>query len=166
MIAQRPALELRTADDAAARRDLRRQVGLLERELSDHACSVWPRADLPARPVTGGPAALLSVGELEALRDGLAARLAEARRDLDERLEAEEDKRALMEAALADPAAHRWVRVSHRDIGEPGCRDWHVRPRLGLLGMLAGWWRVVVSSGCPLQRGGCTAPSRRSSSSS
>jgi hypothetical protein len=166
MIAQRPAFELRTADEAAARRDLRRQVGLLERELSDHACSAWPRSDLPARGVTGGPAALLSVGELEALRDGLAARLAEARRDLAERLEAEEDKRALMEAALADPAAHRWVRVSHRDIGEPGCRDWHVRPRLGLLGMLAGWWRVVVSSGCPLQRGGCTAPSRRSSSSS
>jgi hypothetical protein len=166
MIAQRPAFELRTADEAAARRDLRRQVGLLERELSDHACSVWPRADLPLRPVAGGSAALLTVGELEALRDALAARLAEARRDLAERLEAEEESRALMEAALADPAAYPWVRVSHRDIGEPGCRDWHVRPRLGLLGMLAGWWRVVVSSGCPLQRGGCIAPSRRSRSSS
>jgi hypothetical protein len=100
------------------------------------------------------------MGELEVLRDALARRLAAARRELAERLEAEEASRLLMEAALADPAAHRWVRVSHRDIGEPGCRDWHVRPRLGLLGMLAGWWRVVVSSGCPLQRGGCAAPSR------
>jgi hypothetical protein len=25
-----------------------------------------------------------------------------------------------------------------------------VRPRLGLIGMLMGWWRVVISSGCPL----------------
>jgi hypothetical protein len=166
MIAQRPVSDLRTADEVAARSDLRRQVARLERELTDHACSVWPRVDPPSRTVAGGPAALLSVGELEKLRDALAARLAEARRDLAERLEVEEGNRALMEAALADPAAHRWVRVSHRDIGEPGCRDWHVRPRLGLLGMLAGWWRVVVSSGCPLQRGGCTAPSRRSPSSS
>ncbi|MBN1771681.1 MAG: hypothetical protein JXB32_10495 [Deltaproteobacteria bacterium] len=166
MIAQRPLPALRTAGEAAARRDLRRQVAQLERELTGHACSVWPRADLPVPPVPGGAPALLDVGELEALRDALAGRLAEARRDLAERLEAEERSRVLMEAALADPAAHRWVRVSHHDIGEPGCRDWHVRPRLGLIGMLAGWWRVVVSSGCPLQRGGCTAPSRRSQYSS
>ena len=38
---------------------------------------------------------------------------------------------------LLDPAAHKWKRVSHEDIGEPGCRHWHVRPRMGLLGMLA-----------------------------
>jgi hypothetical protein len=25
-----------------------------------------------------------------------------------------------------------------------------VRPRLGLIGMLAGWWHVKLSSGCPL----------------
>jgi hypothetical protein len=165
MIAQRPIPELRTVDAAAARRDLRRQVALLEGELCAHACSVWPRAGLDERPVGGGAAAVLSVGELEELRDALARRLSDARRELAERLAAEEESRTLMEAALADPAAHRWVRVSHRDIGEPGCRDWHVRPRLGLLGMLAGWWRVVVSSGCPLQRGGCIAPSRRSWSS-
>ena len=51
---------------------------------------------------------------------------------------------------LLDPARHRFARVTNADVGEPGCRDWHVRPRFGLLGMLAGWWRVVVSSGCPL----------------
>jgi hypothetical protein len=39
--------------------------------------------------------------------------------------------------------------VSTEDIGEPGCRHWHVRPRAGVLGMLMRWWRVVVSSGCP-----------------
>jgi hypothetical protein len=42
------------------------------------------------------------------------------------------------------------VRVSHEDIGEPGCRHWHVRPRWSFIGMLMGWWRVVISSGCPL----------------
>jgi hypothetical protein len=25
-----------------------------------------------------------------------------------------------------------------------------VRPRLGLIGMLCGWWQVKLSSGCPL----------------
>jgi hypothetical protein len=51
---------------------------------------------------------------------------------------------------LLDPGAHRWVRVSNADIGEPGCKTWHVVPRLGLVGMLAGWWHVKISSGCPL----------------
>jgi hypothetical protein len=51
---------------------------------------------------------------------------------------------------LADPAAHRWERVTREDLGEPGCGGWHVRPRAGLLGMLAGWWEVKLSSGCPL----------------
>jgi hypothetical protein len=53
----------------------------------------------------------------------------------------------------ADPAAHKFVRVSNEDIGEPGCRHWHSRPRWGVLGMLLGWWRVKVSSGCPLAKG-------------
>ena len=45
---------------------------------------------------------------------------------------------------------YRWVRVVNEDIGEPGCKHWHVRPRWGVLGMLMNWWRVVISSGCPL----------------
>jgi hypothetical protein len=55
-----------------------------------------------------------------------------------------------MEEMLLEPEKHKWVRVTHEDIGEPGCRDWHVRPRWGFLGMFLNWWRVVVSSGCPL----------------
>jgi hypothetical protein len=51
---------------------------------------------------------------------------------------------------LAEPAAHPWVYISRHDVGEPGCGGWHSRPRLGPLGMLMGWWRVKVSSGCPL----------------
>jgi hypothetical protein len=42
------------------------------------------------------------------------------------------------------------VRVANRDLGESGCGVWHVRPRLGLIGMLMGWWQVKLSSGCPL----------------
>jgi hypothetical protein len=42
------------------------------------------------------------------------------------------------------------VKISRHDIGEPGCGGWHSQPRLGPLGMLMGWWRVKVSSGCPL----------------
>jgi hypothetical protein len=59
----------------------------------------------------------------------------------------------LLGLAALEPERHRFARVTNEAIGEPGCRDWHVRPRFGLLGMLAGWWRVVVSSGCPLPQG-------------
>ena len=48
-----------------------------------------------------------------------------------------------------DSFAHRFERVTRADLGEPGCGAWHVRPRMGLLGMLAGWWEVKLSSGCP-----------------
>ena len=62
----------------------------------------------------------------------------------------EEQNRELIEQMTADPSEYKWVRVSNEDIGEPGCRHWHSRPRWGILGMLMGWWRVKVSSGCPL----------------
>ena len=53
----------------------------------------------------------------------------------------------------ADPASHKWVRVYNEDIGEPGCKNWHANPKWGVLGMLLGWWRVKISSGCPLAEG-------------
>ncbi len=61
--------------------------------------------------------------------------------------------RVLLERMLLAPGRHRFVRVSQQDIGEPGCGVWQVRPRLGLIGMLMGWWQVKLSSGCPLARG-------------
>ena len=51
---------------------------------------------------------------------------------------------------LAKPADFKWLRISRADVGQPGCGSWHSRPRFGLLGMLMGWWRVKISSGCPL----------------
>ena len=80
------------------------------------------------------------------------------RRELGERLAAEEQQPAPDGGDAGRPGgASAGCASRTRDIGEPGCRDWHVRPRFGLLGMLAGWWRVVVSSGCPLQPEGCSA---------
>jgi hypothetical protein len=103
-------------------------------------------------PSRGGPR-LLSLGELERVRDQLAERLEANRRELSERTWAEEQNRRLIEEMLLEPEKHRWVRVGNADIGETGCKHWHVRPRLGLIGMLMGWWRVCISSGCPLAMG-------------
>lgn len=137
-------------DDAPARRALRTQIARLEAELAGLEASAWPRG-LGQAPLGGGAGArLLGLGELEALRDALAARAADARHELAVRAEAEEAARLHLEQMLLDPAAHRFAIVRHADLGQPGCRQWHCRPRMGLLGMLMGWWRVVVSSGCPL----------------
>ena len=67
-----------------------------------------------------------------------------------ERGERQAAARALLQRMLDEPRRHRFVRVANRELGEPGCGVWHVRPRLGLIGMLAGWWQVKLSSGCPL----------------
>jgi len=137
-------------DERAARRSMLDQVARLEDELSGLFVSAWPRKlSEPSVPAGGGPR-LLTLQQLEILRDDLARRLDEGRRALAERTLVEESHRVRIEEMLLDPAAHRWVRVSNADIGEPGCKHWHVRPRGGILGMFASWWRVVISSGCPL----------------
>jgi hypothetical protein len=138
-------------DERAARRSLLDQIASLERDTADLFCSSWPRNGVipVACSARSGGAAMRSLAELERLRDELADRLAAGHRALAERAEAEELSRRLLEEMLLDPKSHAWIRVSHEDIGEPGCRHWHVRPRAGLLGMFARWWRVVVSSGCP-----------------
>ena len=134
---------LAPADERAARDALRAQIARLDAE----AGAMDPPLRLPGAP-SDGPR-LLGVAELERERDRLAAALREARRQRERIGERQEEMRALREEALLDPAAHAYVRVSNADVGEPGCHDWHVRPRFGLLGALMRWWRVVVSSGCP-----------------
>jgi hypothetical protein len=137
-------------DEHAARRSLLGQVARLERELAQLFCSTWPRQGFDWQvPAHGGPR-ILSLAELEALRDDLAGRVSRTRRSLSDRTYVEEQNRRLIEEMLLAPERHRWVRVRNEDIGEPGCKSWQVRPRLGLLGMVLNWWRVVVSSGCPL----------------
>ena len=113
-------------------------------------CSIWPRKGFSVGVAGRGGPRLLSLAELEELRDELAAVVQHARRALSDRTYSEEQYRRLIEEMLLDPAAHKWVRVRNEDIGEPGCKNWHVRPRWSFIGMLMGWWRVVISSGCPL----------------
>lgn len=137
-------------DERSARADLRRQIGRLERELAGLFATAFGHVEIDCRvtPPAAGPR-LLGLGELEEVRDGLAARVAEARGAIAARRELEAGNRALLERMLAEPAEFKWVRISRADVGEPGCGHWHSRPRLGPLGMLMGWWRVKVSSGCP-----------------
>ena len=147
-----PLSPLRTGrdfDEAAARRSLRQQIAKLERELAATFASAYPRRGLDWRVgSTGGPR-VLGVGELEETRDALAARVEDARRSLRDRAYVERKNVERIEEMLAEPARFKWMRISNADIGEPGCKYWHSRPRLGLIGMLMGWWRVKISSGCP-----------------
>jgi hypothetical protein len=140
-----------STDDAAARRTLRDQIARLEDELGAL------ETPMPAPVEHGRGAALLSLADLERARDALADRAAARRRELDAEGLRQEEARRAREELLLDPVRHRFARVTNAEVGECGCRDWHVRPRFGLLGMLAGWWRVVISSGCPLP-GGASAP--------
>jgi hypothetical protein len=140
-------------DERAARRSLLDQIARLESDLAQLFCAAYPRTGFAWGARSRGGPRLLSLGELERVRDDLAERLAENRRLLSERTLAEERNRCLIEEMLLEPEQHRFERVSNADIGEPGCKHWHVQPRWGLLGMLLGWWRVRISSGCPLAEG-------------
>ena len=148
-------------DERAARRSLREQIAKLERELGDVLVSAYPRVGIDVAVRIGGGPRLLSLGELEHVRDALAERLRAARAALAERTAIEEENRRLIERMMLAPARYKFVRVSREDIGERGCGHWEVRPRLGLVGMLAGWWHVKVSSGCPLARGPWRSPRPR-----
>jgi hypothetical protein len=155
-----PAVTL--VDERAARRSLRDQIARLDHELVTVATSAYPKLPLPEPPASFAGPRMLSLGELEQQRDELAgrvARLREQRRALADR---QAGKRLLVERMLLDPGHYKWVRVTNADIGEPGCKTWHAKPRLGLVGMLAGWWHVKVSSGCPLAGGPSRAPRSRS----
>jgi hypothetical protein len=138
-------------DERLARAELRRQIGRLEAQLGALFADAFPRVKIDAgvAAASSEPRAL-GLGELEAIRDSLAGRIGDARRQLQQHAVVETRNRELLERMLAAPAEHKWLRISRADVGEPGCGHWHSRPRLGPLGMLMGWWRVRVSSGCPL----------------
>jgi hypothetical protein len=137
-------------DESAARAQLRRQIARLERELAGLFAESFMRVEVDCSVPAAGVGQALDLGELERVRDALAGRVGEARLALRERDEVEIDYRDLMERMLADPAAYKGLRVYNRDVGVPGCGYAESRPRFGLLGMLMGWWRVKISSGCPL----------------
>jgi hypothetical protein len=131
---------------AAVRRVLRAQIARLERELA-----ALPPVELPAPRL--GTARLLSLDELEVARDRLADRLARTRDAAAQSGAAQERARVRLERMLLAPGAHRFERIYLQELGESGCGAYSVRPRLGLIGMLMGWWHVKLSSGCPLATG-------------
>jgi hypothetical protein len=138
-------------DERDARLQLRRQIARLEAELAARFADAFGHTEVPHRidAVAAAPRAL-DLGELEAVRDQLADRVAEAEQALVERQRFEDENRELVERMFASPQDFKWVRVSREDLGLHGCGHWHSKPRLGPIGMLMGWWRVKVSSGCPL----------------
>jgi hypothetical protein len=136
---------------AAARAQLRAQIGTLERQLSDAMIACLPYAAAPAMPAaaaTHGPR-LLDLGELERARDELATRLSGVRADLHRRGEHAARARVRLEAIRLEPGRHRFERVTRAELGEGRCGVWQVRPRFGGLGILMDWWEVKLSSGCP-----------------
>lgn len=142
------------ADERAARRNLREQIARLERQLADAFVTAFAMGGLePApAPVCAEPR-ILGLGELEVVRDDLTERLRDARATIWRRADDQHEKRLLLERMLIEPGRYRFARISCADLGEPGCGAWQVRPRMGLIGMLMGWWQVKLSSGCPLAGG-------------
>ena len=113
----------KTGADREVRHQLRRQIARLE-------------SDLPPGAGHGaaGGARLLSVGELERVRDDLVRRIHERRFAGGE----EQDRaRRLREEMWLHPRAHFGRAVSNEQLGEPGCTRWRC------------WFRLTVSGGCP-----------------
>ena len=141
-------------DELAARRTLRRQIARLERELSGAFVTAFEMGAVGVS--TAGSrhlARLLDLGELERVRDELTERLHQARITISRQADLQEVKRLQLERMLLEPGKHRFARIACSELGEGGCGVWQVRPRLGVIGMLMGWWQVKLSSGCPLARG-------------
>jgi DNA-binding transcriptional regulator YhcF (GntR family) len=136
-----------TSDTRAIRRTLREQIARLEAELASYHEEL-PRQEPPSG--RGEAAHIAGVAELEATRDALLARLAEARGEAERRDRRRAGARARLDAMVAEPAARKWDAVSAPELGEPGCATYSVAPAAGPLGALMRWWRVKVSSGCPL----------------
>jgi hypothetical protein len=142
------------AAEAAARRTLRTQIALLESELAEAFVTAFEmRVAAPATAAAAsGVPRLLDLGELEQVRDELADRVYHGRAQLAAGADEQARKRELLARMQLEPGRHRFTRIACRELGEPGCGVWQVRPRLGLIGMLMGWWHVTLSSGCPLAR--------------
>jgi hypothetical protein len=146
--------------ERAARRTLRSQIVRLERELADAFVTAYPMGGLDQPQAVASHPHVLDLGELEQVRDELAERLRRARTTITRRADEQEEKRLILERMLLDPGSYRFVRISRHELGEPGCGVWQVRPRMGLIGMLMGWWQVKLSSGCPLAGGRGEATTR------
>jgi hypothetical protein len=157
------------AAERAARATLRSQIARLEGELSRIVTAGFP--NIAPIPLELGPASgptLLGMAQLERQRDRLAARVQQLTRLAGARAAHERRAREQLRRMKLEPGRYRFVRLPVSELGEGGCGVWEVRPRYGLIGMLAGWWQLKLSSGCPLPRGSRSTrdPGRQSAASS
>jgi hypothetical protein len=150
---EQPAKPASTDGERAARASLRAQITKLENELSGIVAERFPFISARSAGGHAGGPRLPDLAELERSRDRLAGRLQELHAVAARRTEHELRARQLLEAMKLEPGRYKYYRVPVRDLGEGGCGVWEVRPRLGLIGMLAGWWQLTLSSGCPLPMG-------------
>ena len=153
---QTPVRRARTApqplapDERRARQSMRAQIARLDGRLSALIVTSFPEGGIAAAIPSGHGPRVQSLADLERQRDALARRVADAGAMLERRSEQQERARVRLERMLLEPGAYRFERITQRELGERGCGVWRVVPRLGLIGMLAGWWHVKISSGCPL----------------
>ncbi|MBJ7329972.1 MAG: hypothetical protein JHC95_08755 [Solirubrobacteraceae bacterium] len=140
-------------DERAARATLRRQVALLERRLAalqaESFADPGDRRRIARRGFAWRHAHLQDLEALESARDDLIDRVAQAQVARVERTKEIAETRAFLEEVRRAPERYKFVRIPMADLGEPGCGAYHSRPKLGIIGMLAGWWHVKLSSGCP-----------------
>jgi DNA-binding transcriptional regulator YhcF (GntR family) len=140
--------ELET-DERAGRQELRRQIARLEAQLASYPGDSRKPGE-PTHPLLRPKGHVPDMAELEQIRDDLIERLNRARAAAERRGDRQRRARARLEGMSADPAAHKWETVASEDLGEPGCGTWEVQPKWGPVGALMNWWRLKVSSGCPL----------------
>ena len=144
------------SDERAARADLRRQIAAMEAELGQLFGSAFPRTGIDfGVPAPGGGPRILTVNELERVRDSLAARVKDVRGRLHDHAYAEEQNRLLIEEMTADPESLQ--------VG-PGLQRGHRRARLPALalppplGPAGDDHRLVAGDrliGLPVSRGAC-----------
>jgi DNA-binding transcriptional regulator YhcF (GntR family) len=143
------------ADEAAARRELRRQIARLEAELAAYPEA---RSDSNTHPLLRPKGHLPTFAELSVTRDELMDRLKKARTKAERKGERQARAHSRREQIIGDPEAHRWERVGNEECGDPGCGETRAVPRFGPIGRVMSWWRVKVSSGCPLAEPLAAAP--------
>jgi DNA-binding transcriptional regulator YhcF (GntR family) len=141
-------LPVEAADERPGRNELRRQIARLESLLASYPDA--RKQGEPTHPLLRPKGHVADMAELERTRDELLERLRRAREEAEHNGERHREARTRLEKMTTDPAAHKWETVSKEEIGEPGCATWEVAPKWGPVGALMNWWRVKVSSGCPL----------------
>jgi DNA-binding transcriptional regulator YhcF (GntR family) len=143
-------LPVEAADERPGRNELRRQIARLESLLASYPNA--RKQGEPTHPLLRPKGHVADMAELERTRDELLERLRRAREEAERNGERHREARTRLEKMTTDPAAHKWETVSKEEIGEPGCATWEVAPKWGPVGALMNWWRVKVSSGCPLPK--------------